>query len=257
VLVERGVFDDSADSTRLIWGASWVTHEALGRGGALTAYYIGLDRRGARFDQGTADELRHTIGLRLNGVRGGWDFNLEANGQFGRFGAGRIRAWDAAADNGVRLRALPLRPRLGLRVDVTSGDRDPVDPDLGTFNPLFPNTAYSGLSGLVGPANSIDVQPSLRAFVSSTLSLVGGLTLFWRTSARDGLYGIAVNPQRAGAPSQARVVGRQLALEVDWAPSPHLVYQATITRFTAGPYLRETPPGRDVRYLLGWVTYRF
>ncbi len=257
VLVKRGVFDDSADSTRLIWGASWVLRDALGTGGALTAYYIGLDRRGARFDQGTADELRHTIGVRLNGSRGSWDYNLEANGQFGRFGAGRIRAWDAAADNGLRLRPVPLGPRLGLRVDVTSGDRDPADPDLGTFNPLFPNTAYSGLSGLVGPANSIDVQPSVRAFVSSTMSVVGGLTLFWRTSPQDGLYGIAVNAQRPGTSSRERFVGRQLAVEVDWARGPHLVYQFTLTYFAAGPYLREAPPGRDVRYLLGWVTYRF
>ncbi|MGH7516280.1 MAG: alginate export family protein [Gemmatimonadales bacterium] len=257
VLVERGVFDDSADSTRLLWGASWIRRDMLGLGGTLTAYYIGLDRRGARFDQGTADELRHTVGVRANGARGAWDYNLEANGQFGRFGTGRIRAWDAAADNGVRLRRVPLRPRLGLRIDVTSGDRDPDDADLGTFNPLFPNTAYSGLSGLVGPANSIDLQPSVRAFVSSRLSVVGGLTLFWRTSRRDGLYGIAVNPQRPGGPSRARSVGRQLALEVDWTPSPNVVYQLTLTHCAVGPYLRDTPPGADVRYFLSWISYRF
>jgi hypothetical protein len=97
----------------------------------------------------------------------------------------------------------------------------------------------------------------VRAFVGSRLSVVGGLTLFWRTSARDGLYGIAVNPQRPGTPSRARFVGRQLAREIDWAPTSRLVYQLSLTHFGSGRYLQETPPGADVRYFLSWVTYRF
>jgi alginate export protein len=257
VLVERGVFDDSPDSSRVLWGVSWVRAGWPAPGGAFAIYYIGLDRAAARFDQGVADERRHTVGARLTGVQGRWDFNLEANGQFGHFGEGRIRAWDASTDNGITLRGLPLRLRLGLRLDVTSGDADPSDPDLGTFNPLFPNTAYSGLSGLVGPANSIDAQPSVRAFLSPELSVTGGLTLFWRDSNRDGLYSIAVSPQRTGTGSDARFVGRQLALELDWTTRTGVSYQITLTSFEAGRFLRETPPGENVRYLLGWVTYRF
>ncbi len=257
VLIDRGVFDDSADSARALWGASWTRPGALLPGSTATAYYIGLAREGARFDQGTADELRHTLGVRVSGRSGRWDYNIEANGQVGRFGSARIRAWDLASDNGFAFPSLPLRPRLGIRTDVTSGDADPHDPELGTFNPLFPNTAYAGLSGLVGPANSIDVQPSARMFLSPRLSVVGGITFFWRTSTRDGLYGIAVNPQRPGSPSRAGSVGRQLALEIDWAPTPNVTCQATLTHFMAGRYLRESPPGANVRYALTWVSYRF
>lgn len=197
------------------------------------------------------------MGARIWGRRGAWDFNAEAGVQAGRFGAGRIRAWDAATDNGLTLEQLPLTPRIGLRADATSGDRDPGNPDLETFNPRFPNTAYSGLSGLVGPANSLDLVPSVRLSLAPRLALTGGIAFFWRTSVRDGLYGITVAPVRTGGGSRARFVGRQTTLELVWRPDHHLTYSATLTAFATGRYLRETPPGESVRYVQSWVSYRF
>lgn len=256
VRVSRGVFDDGADSTRFLWGASFTRATDLGLWDNVGVFYVGLHNRRGRFDQGIADELRHTAGVRLRRQSGAWDSNLEASLQVGRFGSGRIRAWDIGADNGVSFRA-PLAPRLGIRMDATSGDHDPANPDLQTFNALFPNTAYSGLAGLVGPANSVDLTPSVRIAPAADLTLTTGMAFFWRESTRDALYNVQLAPIRAGRPSRAGHVGTQMTVELGWRASPHVTYSATYTGFTSGAFLRQTPPGENVGFVMTWLSYRF
>jgi len=254
--ISRGLFDNESDSTRLLWGASFARPTDLLLWDNVGAFYVGLHNRRGRFDQGTRDELRHTLGVRLRRQRGAWDSNFEASLQVGRFGSGRIRAWDVGVDNGISLRA-PLAPRLGIRMDATSGDHDPADPDLQTFNALFPNTAYSGLAGLVGPANSVDLTPSVRIAPAAGMTLTTGVAFFWRESTRDALYNVQLVPVRAGSPSRAAHVGTQMTLELGWRASPHVTYSATYTHFTSGGFLRQTPPGENVRFVMTWLSYRF
>src|SRR5438105_12903233 len=78
----------------------------------------------ARFDQGSAHEVRHTLGPRLWGHPGPWDYNVEVVYQLGTFGQGQIHAWTAASDTGYTLRTVPWQPRLGLKADIISGDRN-------------------------------------------------------------------------------------------------------------------------------------
>jgi hypothetical protein len=61
---------------------------------------FGSSREEASFDQGSAHEVRHTLGLRLWGHPGPWDYNAEVVYQLGTFGAGQIQAWTAASDTG-------------------------------------------------------------------------------------------------------------------------------------------------------------
>ena len=256
IRVSRGAFDDHADSTRLLWGASFTRAADLLVWDNVGAFYVGLHDRRGRFEQGTADELRHTPGFRLRRESGAWDSNLEASLQFGRFGSGRIRAWDIGADNGVSPRA-PFSLRLGVRIDATSGDQDPADPDLQTFNALFPNTAYSGLAGLIGPANSVDLTPSVRIAPAAGVTLTTGVAFFWRESVGDGLYNVSLVPIRTGSASRASHVGTQITVELGWRAGPHVTYSATYTHFTSGAFLRETPPGENVRFVMTWLSYRF
>src|SRR5919206_487018 len=88
------------------------------------AWYVSLGEE-ARFDQGSAHEVRHTLGLRLWGRPGPWDYNVEVVYQLGTFGAGQIHAWTAASDTGYTLRSMAWQPRLGLKADIISGDRNP------------------------------------------------------------------------------------------------------------------------------------
>jgi len=65
VETKPGVFDDGPDPHAKFWGLYAVTPFPLLPGGKADFYYLGLERDMAQFDQGTAHEMRHSVGTRL------------------------------------------------------------------------------------------------------------------------------------------------------------------------------------------------
>jgi len=264
VSIKPGLFNDAPDPSQTFWGIGATRSRTKIRGGHQFAY-IALDRKVGRFDQGGGRELRHTAIARTYGASddavGQFDYNFDTIFQWGNFkSAGHeigIRAWALASDVGHTINRIPLKPRLGLRADATSGDRDPNDHPLQTFNPLFPGTAYSDTIGLIGAANSLALNPNLRFAVKDRLTVSTGTAFFWRQSTRDGIYGINVAPLRTGQQSPARSVGALPSVRLDWRVNRHFTYTAIYSHFFAGRFLKETPPGEDVDYVSTWLTFRF
>jgi hypothetical protein len=264
VSVKRGLFNDGSDPSQTFWGVG-ATRSRSKIGGGHQFAYIALDRKRGAFDQGSGREIRHTVIARTFGASvktaGQFDYNFDAIFQWGNFKSdGReigIRAWALATDLGFTMNGIPLKSRLGLRADATSGDRDPNDQRLQTFNPLFPGTAYSDTIGLIGAANSLALNPNLRFAVKEQWTVSAGTAFFWRQRARDGIYGINVAPLRTGQQSRARQIGTLPSLRLDWRISRHLTYTAIYSHFFAGRFLEETPPGEDVNYVSTWLTFRF
>jgi hypothetical protein len=257
VNTKPGVFDDDPDPDRNFWGFYAVRPLPVLPGGNIDLYYLGLDRDDAEFDQGTGHERRHSFGTRIWGGKAGWDYNLEFVYQFGGFGDADIRAWTAGSDVGFTFASTPLKPRLGLKADITSGDQNPNSPDLQTFNPLFPRGSYFGEPALIGPANHIDVHPSIDLAFARNLSLNVNWDCFWRESVRDGIYGPAVNLIQTGQTGSARYVGNQIEALSEWRLNRRLTLTADYAHFFAGDFLQQTTPGKDVDYFSAWVTFRF
>lgn len=254
---DRGYFDDAPDHTRTFWGVYAIRPWRLLPGGNIDLYYFGIDRKRARYDQGTARETRHSVGTRLWGSREAWDYNYELVYQWGSFGQGDIRAWTVASDNGYTLKSIRFRPRIGLRADVTSGDRDPASANLQTFNALFPRGAYFGEIALIGPSNHIDLHPSIDLEIMKGIKLTLDSVFFWRESLHDGIYGNAINLLRSGRTSRARFVGSQPDVQAEWQINRHLSWTGVVAHFFTGQFLKQTGPGRDVNYVTSWVTYKF
>ena len=252
-----GMFDDRGNSGMLTWGAGGNGPRRWLGPGNLAIYYIGSRRRNARFDQGTADSIRHTGGVRVWGSAGRLDYDEEVIVQLGTFGQDPIRSYAIASDLGWSFVSKAGRPRPGVRVFGTSGDRDPLEPKLNSFDPLFPGIAYSGRSALLGPTNLVTVDPSLSFSPHRRFRITTDCALFWRTSRQDGIYGINVAVLRPGHASDARFVGSQASVDIDGALTSHVSVSASIVLFKAGTFLKETPPGLDTRYLAGHVSYRF
>lgn len=256
VETDRGFFDDGPERSRSFWGAGG-TRPVRTLRGTIDVYYFGLDSKRARFDQGTAREQRQTFGTRLAGAAAGWDYNTEIALQLGRFGASDIRAYTVSSDTGYTFRPAPLSPRLSLKADIASGDGDPSDGRLSTFNALFPAANYFGETSLLGPANFRDLHPQVMLRLPRRIDFTADSLFFWRDSLRDGIYGPSGNLVRIGRLSDARYVGNQTSATLVWQANRHSRFFATYAHFFLGRFLRQTPPGRPTDYFTAYVQYKF
>jgi hypothetical protein len=263
VLNRPGVFDDIPYPNLSLWGVYAVRPLARLPDGHADLYYLGYENTKATFDKATpelstANELRHSLGMRLWGHPMPWEYDVEAIWQFGRFGRGSIEAWAIASATRYNFDALPLRPRIGLVADIASGDRNPRSPNLQTFNPMFPTGAYLNLANPIGPSNFIQLHPTADARFGDKVTLLADWAFVWRESLEDGIYGPVVGPPiRTGQISRNPFVGSSPSVTLTWNVTRHTTILASYVHFFAGPFLRETPPGKDMDYVTFWVDYTF
>ena len=257
VETNEGVFDDKSDPGRFFWGIYGVAPLPIVPGGKIDLYFLKFDRKEAEFSQGTADEQRSSLGMRVWNQEQPLDYNFEFVFQWGSFGRGDIRAWMVASDTGYTFRHLPFRPRIGLKADIASGDSDPNDRDLQTFNAMFFKGEYFNRTQMLGPANVEDLHPSLKLYFNEQLSLNVDWDFFWRQSLYDGIYGVAGNLVNSGLTSRASYIGSALSTEAVCRIDRHFMITGAYTHFFAGPFLRESGPGKDVNYFSLWGTYKF
>ena len=243
---EDGAFDDRRNPDEQLAGAQ-LTLPALA--GVAELYALRYRRAQGRFAAGEAHERRESFGLRLAGSSAGWRYDSELVWQQGRFAGGPLRAWTVASDSSYRFSAWPGQPRLGLKLDVASGDGDPNDGKLETFNGLYPNPSYFSDATLIAPANLIDLQPYLQLHLSERIEMQLGWNAIWKHRRADAIYGTPVPlrplPASAGGP---RFVGHQQQLSAEWAASEHWRWSASYVHFDAGAGLRAAG-GRSLDFL--------
>ena len=255
-----GFFDNAPNHAVGFWGV--YATKSLTRKTSLEMYYLGLDRKQATFERGTAQEVRHSLGARFSRAIAtdlpAWDFDYEALWQFGTFGSGDIRAWTVASETGYRLPTWPLKPRFSAKADVSSGDH-PSSKTLGTFNPLFPKGDYFGVLATTGPGpiNFIDIHPRVEGTFPHDVTASFDWIFQWRESLQDGVYAVPGFLIRAADGSHARFVGNRPGTQIRWQVNRHLWFQADYGIFYAGRFLKETQPGRNLNYWALWAGYKF
>ncbi|MBK3773702.1 alginate export family protein [Azospirillum brasilense] len=251
------LFDDRRDGGRSAWGLYATRGAGAGWGTGLDAYYIGYGNRAASFEGGQGREERHTLGTRLFGKADGWDWNWEAMLQTGRIDGDTIAAWSVASDTGHRWDGVPLRPRLGLKANIASGDRDPGDGRLGTFNPLFPRAKYFGELTPVGPLNLMNLHPSVDLALSDEFSLSASAIAYWRMSLGDGVYDLSGNLLRDGAGSRSRYIGTQGELVLSYAAGRTVEGLLSYSLFRPGSFLQDTGPAKTIHFVGVEAVFKF
>ena len=246
-----GAFDDRSDRGQYLLGG-YATRKGRRAGNGLDLYLLGYGRDDARFAGTAGDERRTTLGARWFARQARWDANVELVGQRGTLSSASgelaIRAWTLASDSGVRWPQRAWQPRLGVKLDIASGDRDPADARLQTFNALYPKAAYFSEASLLAPANLMDVQPTLTLTPHPAVTTEIGWQLAWKHRRADAIYTtpapLAALPGSAGTP---RRIGQQFKWETTWRASPQWQWQAQLAWFQAGPGLRAAG-GRDTLF---------
>lgn len=245
-----GSFDDRTSPTKTLWGA----YAALP---GLDAYYLGYRNRTATFGDATGREVRHSLGLRAHGSADRWSWNVEGVVQFGRFTGRDIRAWTLGTELSRRFPDVPLQPRATMRFNMVSGDRNPGDGHLGTFNALFPKGKYFGELSPVGPTNIINLHPSVTLAVAKDLTLGLAGMAYWRFSKHDGIYDIPGNLVRGPGTATARYIGHEVEASVSWQASPELELSTSLSAFAPGAFIRQTGPARTITMLGLESNFRF
>jgi hypothetical protein len=257
--VEPGLddFDDESHDDLSTWAFYGTVDLPVGVEPSLDLYYIGYDNNAAAFNQGMGSERRHTVGARIFGRAQAWDWDWEAMYQFGEFGNGDISAWSVASSTGYTFADIPLSPRLGLKANIISGDNDPGDADLQTFNPLFPKGKYFGELSLLGPENLINLHPTLDVQLGDGWSLGGAAVLYWRESTDDGVYDVGGNLVRDDGGSDERFVGTQAEVVLSYEHSRNLNGMISYSQFHPDAFIEDTGSSKTVHFLAAELQLQF
>jgi len=253
VAVSPGAFDDARNRGQRFYGLYASTKLSPRR--SLDIYALGLERDGARFGAVVGDERRASLGARLAGTHAPLDYELEGVIQGGRFAGRRIRAFAASAGGGYTL-SQPWKPRLGLRLDLGSGDKDATDGRLGTFNPMFPKGAYFSETGLTSWGNLVALRSSLGATPRKGVSLEASYTLHRRMSGADAIYLQPLVPLAPAGADRAKDIGAAVQLDGAWQATRNLKLQAQLARQSAGPAIRALG-GKSVEQAVLFAQFRF
>lgn len=253
VQVQESNFDNRSNDNESFWGLYSTLH---GQATNADLYYLGLYRGASEFAQGVDNEKRHTIGTRIFGKKNNWDWNYEIVYQFGDFGRADISAWTVATVTGYTFEKMNWKPRLSISANIASGDDNPNDDELNTFNPLFPNLTYFDDSAVLAPQNFFNIEPRLEFSVSEKLSFVFDWNFFWRLEEEDAVYVRGLNPIEVTKAQDGRAVANTPSLNIDYAFNRHLALEASYSYFNAGSAITAAG-GEDIKFFKLEATWTF
>lgn len=249
---------DAFDDRRLageVFQGVYATLPAGRFGEGLDLFWLSRERDRSVYTEGAAKERRETLGARLYGVKGDLDYNLYAVVQGGRFGGRPIRAWAGSLDAGWTAKAWTWTPRIGLRIDVASGDRRAGDGEQNSFDAPYPNTSYLSTSSAYWPGNAWSVFPLVSFHPRDTVGFSVGGQVMGRMSDRDGFYYSAQNPV-ALVPGDGGVMMKQAYLRARWQPTRNWTVSGTVIRQMAGDTVQAVG-GRDSTIVSVAVGFKF
>ena len=257
----QGVFDDYPNHAFSVWGIYATRHVPRNDAPTLDLYYLGIDHKVSTFQAGSGREQRESTGVRLADVRGHWDSDSEAVFQFGTFAQRPIRAWTATCNSGYTIRSQKgqeIDYRVALDAGIASGNHNPTQGALGTFNALFPKGAYFGEANFIGPYNIQDIRPGLRVTIPHQRIVIWpNVEMLWRQSRQDGIYSIPAALVQAGSAADALFIGSQADLNIQWEQNQHVTWAVDGAHFFSGPFLHETTSGKSVNFFAPSIAYRF
>lgn len=238
-------FDDKGNTKEKLWGlnSKWAfkpTNAEL--------YYVGLQRKNAKYQNIIADETRHSFGARLFGKQAGWDWNYEGIYQAGIYGPLTINAWTVASISGYTFNSLKWRPRFSLSANIASGDDNAKDNQLNTFNPLYPNLSYFEEAAMLAPQNFFNIMPNLAIQPLATIRLSVDWNFFWRLSKNDAVYVRGLKPLTQTLGVNGQFVTHAISANMEWEINKHLSLGLSYSHFFAGQVITEAG-GHDSDYI--------
>lgn len=254
VVIDPGDFNKHRDGNNL--HGAYANLNRFAAGGTLDAYSMWKTTPlviGSLGRAGDADLW--TTGFRYTRkLDGGFDIETEMAAQNGSFAQDEIAAWGAYGVLGYSPNGWKGKPRLSAEYQYGSGDNDPHDSKMGTFDQLFPTGhLYQGTADRIGWRNVSDVRVGVSTQVAPKLSANFDYFSFWLANKNDSLYAVngavAVRAPAGGARNSH--VGQELDAILTWRLVGHATIGGGLGYFFTGKFLQETTPGH--RHTFGYL----
>ncbi|MFM2141824.1 MAG: hypothetical protein RLZZ476_368 [Verrucomicrobiota bacterium] len=203
-----------------------------------------------------------TLGTRLKGdpaKLGGWDYTVELTGQSGRLNGRPLTAYACHLEGGYNWLHTAWKPRLALEYSAGSGDSDPNDGRVHTFQNLFPtNHPPYGLMDTFSWQNMHNLVLRLSAQPHAKVKTTLDLHSFWLNTTGDAWYRANGTTQvRAINPNARRHAGCEVDFTVNAKLSQHLDMLLGYSHFFAGAYLADTGASDDANFAYLMLTLNY
>lgn len=215
-------------------------------GTQLSATFSEYSLDGAHYLFASGNERRRSLDAHYSGAAHGFDWDVEGIVQRGHVGSDSIRAWAAGSIAGYTFDNA-WRPRISVQLDAASGDDDPSDRRLGTFNPLFPNGYYVTQSGFTGYSNLIHFKQAVTLTPTPAVKVLAAVGELWRETRRDAVYVQPVIAVAGTAGHGASYTATYVQLRAEWTPRRDLAFA-----FEANRYDRRFPDYLALEARWGW-----
>jgi hypothetical protein len=201
-----------------------------------------------------------TFGTRLKGkLPRQFDYGLEVAGQTGDSAGDDVGAVAVHTELGYTIAHVKATPRWLIEYNYASGDEDPADGNVGTFDQLFPtNHDKYGVADLVGWRNMHDLRTGISIKPTKDINVTADYHSFWLAERRDAFYNAAGLPVARVATGAA---GSHIGQELDFFGLATVAKRyrlgAGFAYMFAGDFLKEATPGRNTSWSYLMFGYRF
>ena len=214
-----------------------------------------------RSELGASGKLdTRTAGLRISSnVTKSLQFVSEMVVQRGNFATDAVSAW-AGHWRVEQLLGKRYAPKLRLEYNYATGDRDPRDGRIQTFDVLYPTPHDKyGLADQVGWKNVEHAAAIFEAKPRPRIALQGKFHTWWLASATDGLYnapGTLIVPRDATGRS-GRHVGEELDVQGLWNPGKNVNVGLGLGHIFPEEFLKTRTPGASYTFPYVMLNYVF
>lgn len=229
-------------------------------GSSLEPYLLWRLSPGFRTEIGAPAKLDEKIfGFRWAGTASDVDYDAEAVAESGHVNTDRIRAWAWSAIVGYTFRSGRWKPRLFVKYDFASGDRNPKDGTHGTFDQLYPNIHdHHGLADQIAWQNLKSVRVGIKASLLRNWTLAACYNDWWLASATDGFYNasgsIVARDVRGTAGTH---IGREFDVQTSYRFNRQVELGAGLGHVLSGDLLVNTNHAHSYTYPYVMLNYNF
>jgi len=254
-----GAFDHSRAGNDL--HGLYATISRVLPGATIEPYFLWHVGDGFKTEQGlAARRSTKTVALRVaRPAKDRIDYSIHFLRQYGSIGDNAVSAYGMNFDLGYTWSSVALRPRVYGDYAYASGDRDPHDGTINTFDQVYPsNHGLYGIVDLFGWQNLQDAKGGVSFSPARKLTLASAFHNLNLASSTDALYngpGKAVARNTAG--EDGRHIGEEWEATGGYQVTAYLASGIGYGHLFPGEFIHKATKGSSYNISYLFVTYSF